>query len=113
MPYSESEKREIANKLYESQDAVWANLVRHYYRPFGAPMRLSRPLLEQWHQKHKTGARDPDDIQGCTVQVLLSESTFTIKRFVTAKAAQNYINDLAEHNIDCKIVEPGEMFDFG
>ena len=112
MLYSEDEKREIANRLYESQEAVWANLVRHYYRPFGAPMRLSRPLLEQWHQKHNTGAKDPDEIRGCTVQVLLSDKSFTIKRFVTTKAAENYIGDLAVHDIVCKIVPPEEMFSF-
>ena len=103
MPYSESEKRELANKLYENQETVWANIVRQYYRPFGAPMRLSRPLLEQWHQKHKTGARDPDEIKGCTVQVLLSERSFTIKRFVTTTAAENYISKLSEHSIDCRL----------
>ena len=50
MQYNASdEKREIANRLYINEEHLWANLVRQYYSPFGAPMRLARPLLEQWH----------------------------------------------------------------
>ena len=113
MQYSASdEKREIANRLYTNEEHLWANLVRQYYSPFGAPMRLARPLLEQWHIKNDSGIKDPDEIEGCTVQVMLSGDSFIIKRFVTTASAEKYIAELKWHDIECNVVDREEMFNF-
>ena len=106
-------KRNVANEYYKREELLWANLTKQYYAPYGAPMRLARPLLEQWHQKNNSGITDPADIEGYTVKVLLDEQSYIIKRFVTKNSADKYISSLKAHEIDCQFISIEEAYNFG
>ena len=97
------QKRKLVEEFYKNEELVWANLTKHYYTPDGAPARLSRLLLEQWHQKNNTGAKDPGEIRGSLVKVYLSDNSYLVKRFVTKVSANKYISALAEHDIKSEL----------
>ena len=99
------EKKKIAHDLYKNEGVIWANLTNQYYRPQGAPGRLSYELLRQWHDKNKTGARDPATIGGCLVRVSISDNSYIVKRFVTKTSAENYIKSLLRYDIPAKIMD--------
>ena len=40
-----------------------------WYRPQGAPGRLSEELLEVWHKKHESGITHPSDVPSHCVTV--------------------------------------------
>ena len=106
-------KRNVANEHYKREELLWASLTKQYYAPYGAPMRLAKPLLEQWHRKNNSGIKDPADIEGYTVKVFLDEQSYIIKRFVTKKSADKYISSLKVHEIDCQFISIEEAYNFG
>jgi len=108
------DRKKLANELYKREELVWSTLTSQYYTPHGAPGRLSRDLLERWHEKHNTGAREPSEIQGCLVKVSLSDNSYMIKKFVTPASAERYISDLLKHDIEGRILNSyEEAHDFG
>lgn len=110
----DNNKKNLADELYKKEELIWANLTSAYYAPHGAPGRLSGLLLEQWHQKNNTGARDPNEIQSCLVKVYVSDNSYMVKRFVTKNSATRYVDDLKEHNIEAEIFDTfTEVHGFG
>lgn len=106
---SKDEKKKLADYLYKEEEQRWKNVTEAYYKPRGAPGRLSEELLDQWHTKNSTGVVHPTERRQFCVQVMFDERSYTIKRFLSEKAALKYCDTLGGYKVDAEIVAHGEQ----
>ena len=106
---TKQELKDVADYFYREEEVLWANVYNMWYRPQGAPGRLSEDLLEQYHRTNKTGAIHPSDRRTIMVKVLYDERSYTIKNFLTKFAAVKYIENLQGAGIVAEIVDSDSM----
>ena len=102
---TKEEKKKISNELYKEEEQRWANVVNSYYRPRGAPGRLTEELLEQYHAKKGTGIIHPQDRKRTVVKVDFDGRSYALKHFLSTNSANKYIQRLGEYNIAGEIVD--------
>ena len=102
---TKEEKKKLAEHLYKEEENSWANVSKAYYRPQGAPGRLSEELLEQYHQKNNTGIVHPSDRNRVLVKVMFDELSYSIKHFLTAHAAEEYMEKVGHYGVVTEVLD--------
>ena len=109
MNRTKKELKEVVDFFYKEEEEVWANVNLMWYQPAGAPGRLSEDLLDQYHQRNKTGAVHPSDRKTVMVKVIYDERSYTIKNFLTEFAANRYVENLASADIRAEVVDSDSL----
>ena len=102
---TKEEKKKISEELYKEEEQRWANVVNAYYRPEGAPGRLSEELLEQYHTKNNTGIQHPQDRRRTVVKVDFDGRPYALRHFLSQQGAERYLESLATHGVSGEIVD--------
>jgi len=97
----------LLKEYYETEEERWSRQMAAWYRPHGAPGRLSEELLDRWHEENNTGAVHPSDVAAHSVKVVYQDGKVeTRKRFTCLKTAMDYRNRLLESGICAVYVSP-------
>jgi len=101
------EAKSLINSFYQPEEENWNRALNQWYKPHGAPGRLSEELLEQWHRKERTGAIHPSDLPRHSIKVVYDEGRgTTIKNFVRRKDAIGYRNQLLTSGLCAVYITP-------
>jgi hypothetical protein len=101
---TKEEKKDLAEHFYKQEEDRWAQASKAYYRPQGAPARLSDELLDQWHMKRGTGIRHPGEVRKTMVKVLYDEKSYSIKNFLTRAGAENFIESVEHYGLAAELI---------
>jgi len=102
---TKEEKKKLADHLYKEEENRWSSVSKAYYRPHGAPGRLSEELLEQYHARHNTGVVHPSDRSRVLVKVMFDELSYSIKHFLTAHGAEEYMKKVGRYGVVTEILD--------
>tara|TARA_B100000287_G_scaffold392358_1_gene404719 strand:- start:196 stop:534 length:339 start_codon:yes stop_codon:yes gene_type:complete len=107
------EAKKFINDAYSQEEANWNHALNAWYRPKGAPGRLSEELLVQWHDKHRTGVVHPSDLPSHSIRIVYDEGRVsTVKHFTTRQDAMSYRNHLLTAGLCAVYINPyGEVED--
>ena len=107
---TKDEKKDLAEYFYKQEEDRWAQVSKAYYRPQGAPGRLSEELLDQWHTKHDTGIKHPGERQQTMVKVMYDEKSYSMKGFLSRVSAENYIKNIQSYGLTAELVVDDEYW---
>ena len=107
------EAKKFIDDAYSQEEANWNHALNAWYRPRGAPGRLSEELLVQWHDKHRTGVVHPSDLPSHSIRIVYDEGRVsTVKHFTTRQDAMGYRNHLLTAGLCAVYINPhGEVED--
>ena len=102
---TKDEKKELVNNLYKEEENRWNNIMNAYFKPRGAPARLSNELLQQFHERNRTGIKHPQEYDKIMVKGSLDENSFTVKNFISTNGARSFISKVQANGLEAEIVD--------
>ena len=101
------EIKSFINDAFSSELENRNRVLNAWYRPRGAPGRLSEELLEVWHKNNKTGLTHPSDVLGYAVKIVYDEGRVqTQKVFIRRSDALDFRNKMLSAGLAAVSINP-------
>jgi hypothetical protein len=104
---NKEEIKKFINDAFADELENRNRVLNAWYKPQGAPGRLSEELLEMWHRKNETGITHPSDILGHCVSVKYDPAPSEIcKCFAARWDAINFRDKMSAAGLSAVYLNP-------